>query len=209
MLLIFLVTTLISMTEPVTLILLAPLTNIALALRMEPRIKEKVEKIVMMGGSALSGGNVTPWAEANMFCDPEAAHIVFTSGIPIVMYGWDVYVKLCFTKMEVDQFLKSPNPWAQFSGKLMTFEMENFHMDTAGIGDAGAVAAAILPAGLTLQHMHVAVELQGTHTRGMTVVDPRQYVFPPDKPKEAPNVHVVVDLDTNLYKNLFRDTLLS
>jgi len=176
---------------------------------MEPKIKEKIEKIILMGGSAISGGNSTQWAEANMYCDPEAAHIVFSSGVNIVMYGWDVYVKLEFTRNEVQEFLNSPHPWAQFSGKLLNFDMDNCKLDVGGIGDAGAVAAIILPEGLTTKHMNVVVELQGNHTRGMTVVDTRILVFPPDKPHTAPNVHVAVDVNVELYKKLFRETLLS
>ncbi|MCK4317067.1 MAG: nucleoside hydrolase, partial [Anaerolineae bacterium] len=110
----FLIETLMVTDEPITLIPLAPLTNIGVALRMEPRIKEKIEQVVLMGGSAFAGGNAAQWAEANIFYDPEAAHILFASGLPIVMYGWDVYVQVGFTRREAQAFLDSPNPWAQF-----------------------------------------------------------------------------------------------
>jgi len=205
----FLITTLLSSIELITLIMIAPLTNLAIALRMEPKIKEKIESIIFMGGSATSGGNVTQWAEANMFCDPEAAHIVLTSGLNIIMYGWDVYQKVTFSKDEVSQFLTSPNPWAQFSGKLMTYDINHFNLECAVIGDAGAVAVAIQPEGLITKPMHLVMELQGTHTRGMTVVDFRPEVFQPDKTRELPNVHIAVELDIQMYKKLFRDTLLA
>jgi ribosylpyrimidine nucleosidase len=124
-------------TERITIIPIAPLTNIAMALKIEPRIKGKIERIVLMGGSSDTGGNSTQWAEANIFCDPEAAHIVFSSGVDIVMYGLDVYSKLTFTPEEVNEFLNSPHPWAQFSGKLMTFDLMTFGLPVAGVGDAG------------------------------------------------------------------------
>lgn len=205
----FLIETLMAAGEPITLIPLAPLTNIGVALRMEPRIKEKIEQIVLMGGSAFAGGNATQWAEANIYYDPEAAHILFTSSLPIVMYGWDVFVQVEFTPAEVQAFLDSPNPWAQFAGRLMQFELDTFGTETACIGDAGAVATVIQPEGLTTRHLHVAVELHGWETRGMTVVDLRELVIAPDKLPEPPNVRVGVAVDVEVYKRLFRETLLA
>lgn len=108
----FLIQTLLAAPEPITLIPLAPLTNIGAALRLEPRIGLKIAQIVLMGGSAFAGGNASPWAEANIYYDPEAAHIVFTSGLPIVMYGWDVFVQVGFSRQEAQDFLASANPWA-------------------------------------------------------------------------------------------------
>jgi pyrimidine-specific ribonucleoside hydrolase len=203
----FIVETLMAAKEPIVLIPIAPLTNIALALRLEPRIKEKIEKIVLMGGSSENGGNATSWAEANIFNDPEAAHIVFSSGVEIVMYGLDVYSKMSFTPNEIREFLESPNPWAQFSGKLMSFDLATFGLSAAGIGDAGAVITVALPEYTTFQHLHVTIELQGYHTRGMTVVDKRSIVVEPDKPKMLPNIHVVTNIDVDQFKKFFKDTL--
>ncbi|RRD40878.1 nucleoside hydrolase [Leptotrichia sp. OH3620_COT-345] len=75
--------------DKITLIPVGPLTNIAMALKIKPEIKEKIEKIILMGGSC-SEGNVTPYAEFNIYADPEAAHIVFSSGVPIIMMGLDI-----------------------------------------------------------------------------------------------------------------------
>ena len=205
----FLIETLMAAPEPITLIPLAPLTNIGTALRLEPRIGEKIEQIVLMGGSAFAGGNATQWAEANIFYDPEAAHIVFSSGLPIVMYGWDVYVQVEFTRQEVQEFLDSPNPRAQFAGRLMMYDINTFGLEAAGIGDAGAVAAVIQPQGLTTRHMHVTVELHGAETRGMTVVDPRTMVITPDRPPRPANVQVGVAVDAQAFKELYRETLLA
>jgi len=203
----FIVQTVMAAKEPIILIPIAPLTNIALALRLEPRIKENIEKIVLMGGSSDNGGNATSWAEANIFNDPEAAHIVFSSGIEIVMYGLDVYSKMSFTPHEINEFLENPNPWAQFCGKLMSFDLATFGLSAAGIGDAGAVITVALPEYTTLQHLHVTIELQGYHTRGMTVVDKRSMVVEPDKPKMLPNIHVVTNIDVDQFKKFFKETL--
>ena len=85
----FIVDTLLNSEEKVTLVPVGPLTNIAMALRLEPEIKGKIKRIVLMGGSC-GAGNHTPYAEFNIYADPEAAHIVFSSGVPIVMMGLDV-----------------------------------------------------------------------------------------------------------------------
>ena len=85
----FIVETLMNSKEKITLVPVGPLTNIATAIKLEPEIKEKIEKIVLMGGSC-SGGNATPYAEFNIYADPEAAHIVFSSEIPIYMMGLDI-----------------------------------------------------------------------------------------------------------------------
>ncbi|MBY0292291.1 MAG: nucleoside hydrolase [Alphaproteobacteria bacterium] len=85
----FIIETLLNASEKITLALSAPLTNIACALVMEPRIKEKIEKIVLMGG-VIGLGNITPAAEYNFYYDPQAAYVVFMSGVPIVMMGLDV-----------------------------------------------------------------------------------------------------------------------
>jgi len=85
----FIIETLLKASEKITLAPSGSLTNIACALIMEPRIKEKIEKIVLMGG-VIGLGNITPTAEYNFYCDPQAAYVVFTSGIPLVMMGLDV-----------------------------------------------------------------------------------------------------------------------
>lgn len=85
----FIIDTLLNSNEKITLVPVGPLTNIAMALKLEPLIKEKIEKIVLMGGSC-KGGNVTPYAEFNIYADPEAASIVFSSGVPIRMMSLEV-----------------------------------------------------------------------------------------------------------------------
>ena len=100
--------------------------------------------------------------------------------------------------------------WAQLSARLLLRDMKHFgEMPAAQIGDAGAVAAAIDPSVLTTKRMHVAVELRGQHTRGMTVVDPREWVMPPDRPKQPENANVSTGVDSAAVKRLFTAAVLT
>jgi len=164
--------------EPVTLIALAPLTNVAMAIRMAPEVMtEKITRIVWMGGSAVAGGNASPWAEANAFYDPEAAHIVLTSGVDILMYTWDVYLKVEITREDLiraglvtpefqgraqDNFVHSSSDSGArtLGGRLLCRDMDHFDMQSAQIGDAGAVAVVVLPFAARSQPLHVAMELK-------------------------------------------------
>lgn len=105
--------------ERLTIVALAPLTNLALALRLDPTLATRIDRIVLMGGASRSGGNATPWAEANIRDDPEAAHIVFTSGIDIVMYPWDVFEQFNFDRAAAEQFASSANEWSQLAGNAL------------------------------------------------------------------------------------------
>jgi pyrimidine-specific ribonucleoside hydrolase len=89
---------------PLTIIALAPLTNIAAVIRLRPDLcKRVIERIVWMGGSAFAGGNASQWGEANAEYDPEAAHIVLQSGVEITMYTWDVYLKVEYSRVELEE----------------------------------------------------------------------------------------------------------
>ena len=88
--------------EPITLIALAPLTNIGMVLRMEPELcRRALSKIVWMGGAAFAGGNASQWAEANAAYDPEATHILLTSEVEVVMYTWDVYLQVDYSVQDL------------------------------------------------------------------------------------------------------------
>lgn len=210
--------TLKSSTKKITIFALAPLTNIAKAIRADQAtMLEKVERIVWMGGSVTAGGNATSWAEANAFYDPEAAHIVLSAGIPILMYTWDVYLKVDISKQDLrtmglhdentlihtdDDYKDNENKEGHFldgasklGARLLHRDMRHFEMTSAQIGDAGAIAALIMPSALETRFLHVAVELTGEHTRGMTVCDLRGMVCEPDRPMMKKNVHVCMNVD--------------
>lgn len=195
---------------PVTLVPLAPMTNIALLLRTYPEVRTKIERIVLMGG-AVNGGNVTAAAEFNVFADPEAAAIVFGAGVPVTMYGLDVFYSVRVSAADAAAMAASDVPSARLAGQLLRHRM-NGELDSAEIGDAGAVAAVLDPDGLTTEALPVRVELEGRYTRGCTVVDRRadsDKDWDPHRDRPAPVVDVALDVDAARYATLFVDTVSS
>ncbi len=208
----FLRQTLLAARRPVTLIPLAPLTNIAALFVQHPEVKANIQQIVLMGG-AIEIGNASATAEFNIRQDPEAADIVFTSGLPIVMYGLEVFREVRFNRAEAQAFIDSGKPAAQLAGRLLKFFMDNFHREEVTIGDAGAVASVIDPAGLTTEAWPVRVELNGYFTRGQTVVDRRpQYSIELEAPWMPPlgtKVAVATAVDKERYRQIFSEAVLS
>jgi inosine-uridine nucleoside N-ribohydrolase len=161
---------------PVTLVTLAPLTNIALLLRAYPRAARHLAGLVVMGGTA-HVGNATASAEFNVFHDPEAAAIVFDVAadleIPTTMYGLDVFYEPRVSREEARRLTRGPSRSAQLAAQLIEFQCDRFGQDSATIGDAGAVAVVLDPAALHSERLPVRVELSGSWSRGRTVVDRR------------------------------------
>jgi pyrimidine-specific ribonucleoside hydrolase len=164
--------------ERVTLVSLAPLTNVALLLRTHPEVAAGLDRIVFMGGAALAG-NATAAAEFNVWHDPESTAVVLDAaadlGVPVTMYGLDVFYAPRVTREQAAALAASPDPAARLAGQLVAFQCHRFDDDAATIGDAGAVCAVIDPAGLTTRRLPVRVELTGAWTRGQTVVDRRDW----------------------------------
>jgi pyrimidine-specific ribonucleoside hydrolase len=160
--------------RPVTLIPMAPLTNIALLLRTHPEVTRNIERIVFMGG-AVATGNATPVAEFNVWHDPEAAAVLLTAGVPMTMYGLDVFQQVVVPGADVTRLRGSAEPGARLAGELLT--RRGPATDEAepggGLGDAGAVCAVVDPEGLTTRLLPVEVSLAPGPTRGQTVVDRR------------------------------------
>ncbi len=156
---------------------LGPLTNLALALERDPGIPESVGRCVIMGGAACVVGNVTPAAEYNVWCDPEAARACFRSGLPIEMVGWE----LCRGEANLDdddiaRCRALDTPRAHFAidtnAKALEANRTLFHDPGIGLPDPVAMAVALDPEVVTRKSRHaVDVECEGTLTRGMTVVD--------------------------------------
>ena len=165
-------TTLASATEPITLIPLAPLTNIAVLVRAYPELLDRIDRIVLMGGAA-AVGNATAAAEFNVWHDPEAAAIVLDSGVPTTMYGLDVFYEPVVPVADVQALVSAADPAQQLAGRLMRHQLARFGAATVTLGDAGAVAAVLRPDLLWTARHPVRVELAGTWTRGRTVVDQR------------------------------------
>jgi inosine-uridine nucleoside N-ribohydrolase len=156
----------------VTLITIGPLTNIATALSSDPELASMVRALVMMGGS-LSGGNITPAAEFNVYVDPEAARIVFQSGIPITMVGLDVTRKTSLTDEHVRTLEAAQNPVSQAAAKIgrnaINHNRERGYLVGPNMHDSLAVAGFIDPAILKLQEYYVDVETTGELTAGETL----------------------------------------
>jgi pyrimidine-specific ribonucleoside hydrolase len=192
---------------PLTLITLAPLTNVALLLRTYPEVAGQIERIVVMGGSA-SGGNVTAAAEFNVRHDPEAAAIVLGAGLPVTMYGLDVFYDVTVDRANSRRLAAATEPAAQLAGRLLEHQLSRYRGE-GSLGDAGAVAAVIDPAGLRTIRCPVRVELVGQATRGQTVVDRRDWSGDLDNdpyeaslPPAAP-VDVALAVDAVRYRELF------
>jgi pyrimidine-specific ribonucleoside hydrolase len=165
--------------DRVTLVTLAPMTNIALLLRTYPECAAGLREIVVMGGAA-DVGNATASAEFNVWHDPEAAAMVLESAaeleVPVLMYGLDVFYDVLVTREQAAALIaiggRGP---AELAGRLIKFQSGRFGQAAVTIGDAGAVCAVIDRAGLTTKSLPVRVELAGTYSRGRTIVDRRDW----------------------------------
>jgi len=159
------------------MVTLGPLTNIALAVQKKPSIAARVSRCVVMGGAPCCEGNVTPAAEFNIWCDPEAARIVVRSGLPIELVGWH----LCrgdalLSPSDIQEVLDLGTPVAEFAIECNSVAQEAILKQTGEHGislpDPVAMAVAIDPSIVTSESAHfVEVETQSERTRGMTGVD--------------------------------------
>jgi purine nucleosidase len=164
-------------TEGIELVTLGPLTNVALALREEPSLVNHIRRCVVMGGAACTVGNVTPAAEYNIWCDPEAADIVFTSGLRIEMVGWELSRgEANLNERDIAGLRDIDTPLAHFCIDCNRRSIEANKAQSGEIGiplpDPVAMAVAIDPSICTHRSTHrVMVDTGGELTRGMTVVD--------------------------------------
>ncbi|MEH8230232.1 pyrimidine-specific ribonucleoside hydrolase RihA [Aeromonas veronii] len=160
---------------PVTLVPTGPLTNIALLLGSHPELKSKIARIVLMGGAA-GAGNWTPAAEFNIYVDPEAADMVFKSGIPITMCGLDVTHEAQVMDEDIERVRAITNPVAQCVVGLLDFFMI-YHRDPkwgfagAPLHDPCTIAWLLAPELFHGVECRVDIETRGEHTVGMTVMD--------------------------------------
>ena len=159
------------------LVTLGPLTNVALALQRKPSIAMKVARCVIMGGAPCCEGNVTPAAEYNIWCDPEAARIVIRSGLPVELVGWHLCRgEAALSLNDIERVLSLDTPLARFAIECNSRAQEAYFEQTGEHGislpDPVAMSIALDPAIVTQQSEHyVDVETASELTRGMTVVD--------------------------------------
>lgn len=160
-----------------TLVTLGPLTNVALALLRDPSIAGKVRHCVMMGGTGRGPGNVTPLAEYNIWADPEAAKVVFESGMPLTMVGWDIsHAYAVFGPEDSARLRGIGTSLAEFCVDIQrvldAWAKENTRLAGFDLPDPIAMAVALDPAVATeTRRLFVAVETGGAWSRGQTVVD--------------------------------------
>ncbi|GIP40208.1 ribonucleoside hydrolase RihC [Paenibacillus sp. J31TS4] len=185
--------------EPVTLVPIGPLTNIALLVKLYPEVKDKIAEIVLMGGST-TRGNAGVMAEFNIYADPEAAKIVFHSGVPLVMVGLDVGWK-ALVYPEDSARLKDMNE----TGRMLYQLFQKYRGGGLKTGlkmyDSCAIAYLLQPGMFEAVETFVDVEVAGTLTAGCTVVDLKNYLGRPS------NAKVCVDIDPQQFKQWFLDSL--
>lgn len=184
--------------EPVCIVSTGPLTNTASLLLAHPELKEKIRCISLMGGG-VAYGNWTPAAEFNILVDPEAADIVFRSGVEIYMSGLDVTEKALIFPEDFERIREVGNPVAKVVAEWLEFFYE-FHRtigyEGAPVHDAVAVTALIRPELITMRDMYIQIERKGEYCRGTTVAD----MF--GLRGEKPNAHVGMGIDRQGFVDL-------
>jgi len=177
----------------VTLVAVGPLTNVALALRKEPRLARAVRECIFMGGAFRAEGNVTPLAEFNVFADPHAAQIVFSSGMPLTIMPWDITRDVRLTQADVDRLLARGGPIPRFIAEAtrhyLEFHLREFGWAGCSINDPAALALVWWPELARTRDLYVEVELASELTLGKTVGDVT------GKHGRAPNARLVEAFD--------------
>jgi len=191
----------------ITLVTLGPLTNVAVALLQEPSIAAKVETCVVMGGIGQGYGNVTPVAEYNIWADPEAARIVFGSGMPLTMVGWDVSrTYAVFDPSEAARLRRLGTPLAEFCVDIQQvvnrFALNVTRLEGFDLPDPMAMAVALDPTVATLvKRLYVEIETGGSLCRGQTVVDHLRITG------QEPNVNVVLEASRQKFLSILHQSV--
>ena len=177
-----------------TLVALGPLTNLALATRLDPSLPRKYKRLVVMGGSIHGTGNITSAAEFNVYTDPEAAAIVFDAWSGLTLISWDTTIDHSFSNEQVEILMAIESPHAEFFRRITRQTIEYMHnfmgREAMFAPDGLAVAVALEPDIVRKAVTHyVQVELAGQYTRGQTTVD----WF--DRSQYEPNINLVLELD--------------
>ena len=186
------------------LLVIGPMTNIAIALCNYRDLPGLIKHIWFMGG-AVHGGNVLPTAEFNIWVDPEAAHIVAQSGIPMTMVGLDVTLRAVMTEEDVAQLRRKGSKAGTLAADLLDFMLQRRSKggEDLVMHDALALAAALCPECLTCKDFFVDVEHTGSYTAGHTFVDLRNTTG------KAPNMSVALEVDPSLFRKWLVDAICS
>ncbi|MBC7990867.1 MAG: nucleoside hydrolase [Luteimonas sp.] len=187
------------------LVMLGPLTNLAVALKLDPALPQRIARIVVMGGAVTGQGNTTPSAEFNIGFDPEAAHLVFEAFERIEVADWEAVMAHGFPHKDFERWLKAETPQARFydaiSRRTRAWATER-RGERWHSADALAMALALRPDGaLEMADRPLAIELQGSLTRGATVVDWQRRGGRPD------NARILQRYDQARFEGMIRAAL--
>lgn len=204
----FIVETIMARPGEITLVAVGPLTNVGLALQLEPRIVQAVRNVVIMGGSVATPGNVSPLAEANIHNDPHAAALVFSAGWDVTMAGLDVTMAVRMDEAFFAALRRSGNRFGQFIGQIVPF-YQQFHRERYGYPDGGvdthdpsAIAYLIDPTLFCAERWSVVVPLDGPAI-GATIADRRGFFL------TTPKVNCLMQVDAARFLEMFRARLMA
>lgn len=187
------------------LVALGPLTNLAVALKLDPALPQRIARIVAMGGAVTGQGNITAAAEFNIAFDPEAAHLVFSAFPTIELADWEAVLRHGFPHVELERWLEADSERARFYDAIsrQTRAWAQGHRgERWHCADALAMALALQPHGaLEAQARPLAIELEGRHTRGATVVDWQRRGGQPD------NAAILLRYDQGRFEAMIRRAL--
>ncbi|CAM3705503.1 nucleoside hydrolase [Cohnella lubricantis] len=185
-----------------TLVFVGPLTNLALAVRKDPGIAALVNRVVIMGGAVRAPGNVSPYAEANIYSDPEAADIVFRAGFPLTVVGLDVTMKTLLPRTQVRHWREQSGELGRFFADMTEFYIDFYEEGYPGIGgcalhDPLAIGVVIDPSFVAEERMHVKVVTEGEELARTAEV-----------PGEEPNVGVCVSVQSERFLEHFTSRVI-
>lgn len=184
-----------------TLVAIGPLTNLAVALKLDPQLPEKFKELIIMGGAIHGRGNASPTAEFNIYADPEAAHLVFATWQELTMFSWETTEAHAVSAAQLHEWLALDTPQARFfqqiTANFIARVRREYNRDTFIAADPLAMAVAVEPSIVTKMEKHyVGVELHGQYTRGQTVVDWR------DRSGRRPQTNIVLEVHLGRYCEL-------
>lgn len=198
----YIIRTLMESDGDITMVTTGPMTNLGMAIRLEPKIITKIKQIVLMGG-AYTNGNVTPAAEFNIIADADAAHVCFSCGRPITMVGLDVTRKaLCYPAIVERMDLLGNCASKLFADLMKHFckaQKEVFGWEGGPLHDPITIAYLIDPSVLSVKPMHTEVDIRSEQSYGRTNCDYFGYQ------KKQANVNVAIDIDVEKFWNIIED----
>ena len=200
----YIIRTLMASDDDITMVTTGPMTNLAMAMRMEPKIMDKIRRIVLMGGS-YTNGNVTPAAEFNIIADADAAYVCFTSGCPITMVGLDVTRKvLCYPAI-VERMGKIGNEasrlFVDLMGHFCRTQKEIFGWEGGPLHDPVTIAYLIDPSVLPTKPMNTQIDIRSVQSYGRTNCDHFGYMGMPA------TADVAIDIDAGRFWDIVEEGL--